>query len=59
MSDDGDLLPVQEWQMKRPSVLAALNNEYERGQVELCGLLSSTVKYLHILFYKLSQTVIH
>ena len=29
MSDDGDLLPVQEWQMKRPSVLAALNNQYE------------------------------
>ena len=59
MSDDGDLLPVQEWQMKRPSVLAALNNQYEQGQVELCGLLSSTVKYLHIFFYKLSQTVIH
>ena len=29
MNDDGDLLPVQEWQMKRPSVLAALNNQYE------------------------------
>ena len=44
MSDDGDLLPVQEWQMKRPSVLAALNNQYERDQVGLCGLFSTTVK---------------
>ena len=44
MSDDDDLLPVQEWQMKRPSVLAALNNQYERGQVGLCGLFSTTVK---------------
>ena len=30
--------------MKRPSILAALNNQYERGQVELCGLFSITVK---------------
>ena len=44
MSDDGDRLPVQEWQMKRPSVLAALNNQYEQGQVGLCGIFSTTVK---------------
>ena len=44
MSYDGDLLPVQEWEMKRPSVLAALNNQYERGKVGLCGLFSTTVK---------------
>ena len=46
-SDDGDLLPVQEWQMKRPSVLAALNNQYEQGQVGLCGLFSTTVGVLN------------
>ena len=44
MSDDGDLLPVQEWQIKRPSVLAALSNQYEQGQVGLCGRFLTTVE---------------
>ena len=44
MSDDGDLLPVQEWQIKRPSVLAALSNQYEQGQLGLCGRFLTTVE---------------
>ena len=41
LSDDGELLPVEEWQMKMPNRLSALRNQYERGQVSLCGLLST------------------
>ena len=44
LSDDGDLLPVEEWQMKMPDRLSALRNQYERGQVSLCGLFSTAVK---------------
>ena len=30
--------------MKQPDSLAILRNQYERGQVSLCGLFSKTVK---------------
>ena len=44
MSNDSDLLPVEEWRLKKPSALAALCNQYERGQVGLCELFSTAVK---------------
>ena len=36
--------PVSQWNMKRPNAVASLANGYERGQVSLCGLFSTTVK---------------
>ena len=39
-----DVKSVDEWDMSFPADIQALPNQYERGQVSLCGLFSSTVR---------------
>ena len=44
VTDDNSTLPVTEWEMVYPSCLTALANQYERSQIALCALFSTTVK---------------
>ena len=44
VTDDNSSLPVTEWEMVYPSCLTALANQYERSQIALCALFSTTVK---------------
>ena len=44
VTDDNSSLPVTEWEMTYPSCLIALANQYERFQIALCALFSTTVK---------------
>ena len=39
-----DVKSVCEWDMSFPTEIQSLANQYERGQMSLCGLFSSTVK---------------
>ena len=42
--DDSDLKPVEDCDMNFPQEISALRTKFERGQVALCGLFSSTVR---------------
>ena len=46
---------VDEWCMSFPSQLEALANQYERGQVSLCGLFSDTVREANVYQYRHMQ----
>ena len=36
--------PVDEWDMRFPTEIQSLANQYERGQISVCGLFSNTVR---------------
>ena len=36
--------PINEWDMSFPTEIHSLANQYERGQISICGLFSSTVR---------------
>ena len=43
-TDSTKVKPVTQWNLKQPDSLAIVRNQYDRGQVSLCGLFSKTVK---------------
>ena len=44
--------PVYEWNMTLPTEVQCLANQYERGQMSLCGLFSSTVREASMTHYR-------
>ena len=47
-----DVKSVCEWGMSFPTEIQSLANQYERGQMSLCGLFSSTVKEASMTQYR-------
>lgn len=44
--------PIHEWDMTFPVEVQSLANQYERGQMSLCGLFSSTVREASMTQYR-------
>lgn len=44
--------PVEDWDMSFPNEVQSLVNQYERGQISLCGLFSSTVRDASMTQYR-------
>ena len=44
--------PIDEWDMSFPVEVQSLANQYERGQMSLCGLFSSTVREASMTQYR-------
>ena len=44
--------PVDEWDMTFPAEIQSLINQYERGQMSICGLFSSTVREASMTQYR-------
>ena len=44
--------PVDEWDMSFPTRIQSLANQYEHGQMSLCGLFSSNVREASMTQYR-------
>ena len=49
---DSSVKPVSEWDMSFPMEIQSLVNQYERGQMSICGLFSSTVREASMTQYR-------
>ena len=47
-----NMKPINEWDMSFPVQIQSLANQYERGQISLCGLFSSTVREASMTQYR-------
>ena len=44
--------PIDKWDMNFPMEIHSLANQYERGQISICGLFSSTVREASMTQYR-------
>ena len=49
---DLNVKPMNEWDMSFPAEIQSLANQYERGQISVCGLFSSTVREASMTQYR-------
>ena len=52
LDPSSNVKPVHEWDMSFPTEIQSLANQYERGQMSLCGLFSSTVREASMTRYQ-------
>ena len=50
-----NVMPVDEWDMTFPTEVQSLANQYERGQMSVCGLFSNTVREASIATFKVKS----
>ena len=52
LDPSANVKPVDEWDMTFPTEVQSLANQYECGQMSLCGLFSSTVREASMTQYR-------